>query len=1202
MDHQDAANLRVEIQDLIPRAAALVAVTPLATPPSTRAPAGTTEPADLDRMIEQVAEVEARTSGCFADDDPSLGKLRVVLGSLYASRCMRFGQADGDRAEGLRNFRAGRAGGHLTAETDPSAMLLFVVLLAPGTMAVFDPDATGVLGQVLAFGREIWEHGQIVDDLYEMRELVDEIVAARPDDPSVTRLIAFAGTLNSMLPLMPDRSNGTNTTNTTNATNTTSTTSTTSTPWAQVRALVAGLPSAPTGQLGLILDALMKQGEALERRQALDQPSPSTAGQTQPAEDETFAWKDLAMLAAMSVPGSVSPAEVKGLISDYEADGKSRSLGIAAFGRLAAAVRTNDPREMDQALRNLHVVMSSPEAGEMSWLLTSVYPSLLSWAASTHGNRGDEAKALEQFQQRGSREAATGQGATADPGLEEVNLVSGNLGYNLRLTKAFEADDEAALERLIAEFAEAGPVPDGGREWQFLGLLQQALAKVALAVRRQDTDMAREAQAYMQAALDRPMPEAVRALMEAASSSMRMVIAAFERQPAEIENALESTRNLLRTDLGTYDGAVQTRVALASGLMAQYVLGDGPGKAKILDEAIDVLEQARDAMTERTGSRIAALVLGSLADVLRTRHDPATDDNRRAVALTRDSLGIVAGDVLLQLGAEHGLQAARAGASRGLRAAGWALEDDRIEDAIEVLELGRGLVLRATATAGTVPDRLRAAGQRELAEQWECSVPAFARRESDSDDSLPTPGGLASELSLPSDLRRRALDALRAPEAAPAAAGPDPVRRRDLLVVPTLAQIAESLDRAGLDALAYLLPDTEGIVGRVLMILRDGSTRELPLPGRGPLEHYLDTSARRYQRLRGEDTTRDLKAVPRWELSLDALCAWAGSAVVDPLIAALPVVPTPESPGRVVLVPCGQLGLVPWHAATISGPSSAAGLSRPTRACDVLVMSYAASAAELLRSLSRCRKPYAVDPVLVVDPSRTLPYAEQEALAVRHAYLPAARLMGSVKGQRVDAPGTPGQVHAALTGDDDREPASMVQIIAHGTASTRPTASRLLLARPAGAGSADGPGPDDSSPEYLTVADIVDASRPGEQDRFSSLVILDCCETDLSSRDHDEALTLTTAFVARGATDVIGSRWAVDDWAAAVCMIAFHHYLAAGDRTPADALRAAQRWMLDADREPIPAVSECLRQETQASLDDVSNWAPFIHQGNAGLS
>ncbi|MEZ0107682.1 hypothetical protein ABH920_001674 [Catenulispora sp. EB89] len=1184
MDHQDPSNLREEVQKLLPRAVALVAVGPSAAPPS--AP-------DLDRMIEEASELEARAGTCLADDDASLGTLRVALGTLYAFRGNRFGWTDAHRAQALRCFRAARAGGHLTAVANLEAMLLFVVMLVPAKVADFGPDVTGKLGSMLALIREMQESGPIIADLHELRELIEEIVAAHPDDPRAAKLKAFSVTLNIWLRLMRDPSNVTT---------------------AEMRGHVEDLPVQPTGQIGALLGELMKQAENLERRQDPEVPSLPAAAETALAADQALPWDDLTILIEMCVPGALDRAEFQTLISSYEAEGTSRSLGIAAFGRLAMAVRTNDPQEVDRALRNLREVMNSPDAGEMAWLLTSVYPSLLSWSASSHGNRQDEAKALGLFQGDGLQ--------TPDPELDEIGLVSGNLGQSLRISQAIEAEDESALAGLIAEFAQAGPTPDAFAEWQFLQPMQQALAKLALAVRRHDGDMAREAYAHLQVAREKPMPEAVRPLMESLASSAHMIVGALENQPVEVGKAVESARDLLMTDLGPYDGAVQTRMLLASGLMAQYLLlSDGPARAKFLGEAIDALEQAKDLLTERTGTQTASRVLWSLAEALRSRRDAARRDNRRAVALTRESLELVAGDVLLQLGAEHGLQTARTGALRGLRAAGWALEEYRVEDAIRVLELGRGLVLRATATAGTVPDRLRAVHEVELAEQWERSSAGSGKDagrvgevggngEAVSDAAVP--GADAAQFNLPSDLRRRALEALRAPRtaASDAASGPgsDSQPQRDLLVVPTLAQIVGHLDRAGLDALVYLLPGTDDTAGKVLMVLRDGATRELPLTSLGKVDDYLDQSARRYQRLRSQERqerqerqepTRDLEPETRWELSLDELCAWAGTAVMNRVIAALPFVPTPEAPGRVVLIPCGRLGLVPWHAALVAPRPSTAGLSRPPRACDVLVVSYAASADELVRSLSRRRTPYATDPVLVVDPSRTLRYAEEEAVTLRRTYLPAARLMGSVKGQEVEAAGTPEQVQAALTGDGGREPASMVQIIAHGTASSRPTASRLLLARPDGA---EEESEDDGGPEYLTVAEIVDASRPGSRDRFSSLVILDCCETDLSSRDHDEALTLTTAFVARGATDVIGSRWAVDDWATAVCMVVFHHYLAGGGRTPAEALRAAQRWMLDADREPIPAVSEHLLQEMQTPLDDVSKWAPFIHQGNAGLS
>jgi CHAT domain-containing protein len=115
------------------------------------------------------------------------------------------------------------------------------------------------------------------------------------------------------------------------------------------------------------------------------------------------------------------------------------------------------------------------------------------------------------------------------------------------------------------------------------------------------------------------------------------------------------------------------------------------------------------------------------------------------------------------------------------------------------------------------------------------------------------------------------------------------------------------------------------------------------------------------------------------------------------------------------------------------------------------------------------------------------------------------------------------------------------------------------------------------------------------------LVVLSACQTDLSTRDHDEALTLTTAFVAGGARDVVGSRWTTQDSASALLMAVFHHRLAVDGLSPVDALRAAQLWMLDPRREnPGSLRGELLRQLDRPDLDRIALWAAFIHQGHPG--
>ena len=112
-----------------------------------------------------------------------------------------------------------------------------------------------------------------------------------------------------------------------------------------------------------------------------------------------------------------------------------------------------------------------------------------------------------------------------------------------------------------------------------------------------------------------------------------------------------------------------------------------------------------------------------------------------------------------------------------------------------------------------------------------------------------------------------------------------------------------------------------------------------------------------------------------------------------------------------------------------------------------------------------------------------------------------------------------------------------------------------------------------------------------------STVVLSSCSSDLTTRDHDEALTLATAFLAAGAATAVATRWPILDRAAGVVAFALHHHLAAG-RPAADALRRTQLWLLDPARAPLPGMPESLRRRCRgAVLADATVWAAFGHQG-----
>ncbi|OIJ97073.1 CHAT domain-containing protein [Streptomyces monashensis] len=586
-----------------------------------------------------------------------------------------------------------------------------------------------------------------------------------------------------------------------------------------------------------------------------------------------------------------------------------------------------------------------------------------------------------------------------------------------------------------------------------------------------------------------------------------------------------------------------------------------------LDALIAEQERVRDGVREGRAPRIAAEALWQLAQAYRERGVLDQDvKDIRALAAAKEALSALAADVLLQSGAEHGLLAARAGASRGVQAALWAASQGRLHEAVAALELGRALVLHAASTSSAVPELLRAAGHHDLAEVWRTAAGASRAGGADGE------GGVPGEL--PSTLRRQALEALGYR------------REGGLLGTPSLSELADGVAESGADALIYLVPCEAGEAGVVIAVgprIGAGVGVRSLLSGAesGPLERYLDATAAREAARR--EHRSDLAAEQVWEEALGALCDWAFE-VLGPVLAGLEERLTGEAeaerdwddrPLRLVLVPCGRLGIVPWHAARFPAGTPYDHL------CQTAVISYAASGSQFLATLGRAPRDPVAAPVLLADPGMELPYSEIEVMALRDAFYRQARMCGGISqlpDEERAAAGTPDDVLSFLA-----DGASMLHIASHGSAGTRPTVSALHL---------EGD---------LTVTRLLDGpdARRGAED--GPLVVLSACQTDLSNRDHDEALTLTTAFVAAGARDVVGSRWLAQDGASALLMAVFHHYVNVDGLSPVDALRAAQLWMLDPKREnPGSLHGQLLRQIRRPGLERVALWAPFIHQGHPG--
>jgi hypothetical protein len=294
---------------------------------------------------------------------------------------------------------------------------------------------------------------------------------------------------------------------------------------------------------------------------------------------------------------------------------------------------------------------------------------------------------------------------------------------------------------------------------------------------------------------------------------------------------------------------------------------------------------------------------------------------------------------------------------------------------------------------------------------------------------------------------------------------------------------------------------------------------------------------------------------------------------------------------RVVLVPAGILGVVPWHAAWTADAGHDADRDR-TYACQQAVFTYAASARQFTESACRTPLPPGSDAVFVADPTHSLPGAVFQTRALREHLYPGARGYGWTGEPGEDA-GTPDQVLRHLPGPGHAG-ASLLQFSCHGVSVDTPMASYLDLAA-----SASAPPGGDAAAGKLHVRRILqrayssrDLSAPG------GLVVLAACVSDMTPSDYDEALTLSTAFMAAGAVSVVGSRWEISDRVTPVLMFMFHYFLRREGMTAADALQATQEWMLDPGRAVPPEMDPVIRDALRThDCTDIAAWAAFTHQG-----
>jgi tetratricopeptide (TPR) repeat protein len=573
-----------------------------------------------------------------------------------------------------------------------------------------------------------------------------------------------------------------------------------------------------------------------------------------------------------------------------------------------------------------------------------------------------------------------------------------------------------------------------------------------------------------------------------------------------------------------------------------------------LSNAIDRLEEARRAVEQEDASPYASAVLETLAEAYRARADARRGDVDRAVTIGLAALRENAGDMLLQYSDADALGAGRVGTVDAITMARWFLDHGRPDAAVSAIELGRGMVLYAATAGSGLADVLRQAGHGTLADEW-------ARERSRLGEAGSEPAD---------DLRYRIMLAIEGSEA-----------EARLLAAPSVADIRGALAVGAVDALIYLLPRDDDGPGTAVTIDAAGMVSRIPLPslraGPGSPVRACE-QARQAADEMGQQSPGYGAARQRWRDALGELCDWAWLAI-GPLLGTQQAVQGRQR--RVLLVPVGELGLVPWHAARCR---SGAGYRY---ACEDVVFSYAASARQFIDAAGLRPRPWTERPVLISD-SRPSLYATAAGVEyIRATCYPAGAFFGyayadlASSGVSSSAAATPADVLGALPGAMSGA-ASVLHFGCHGQAKVPVLTSRLDL----------GEGGE------LAVERILHQARERSSSEPGGLVVLASCLSDVTETDYDEALTLATAFLSAGSVGVVGTRWSVGETDTALFMVNFHHHLNFDPADPAQALRSAQLWMLDPGRAVPDGLPTVLSEEAgQPGLADPAAWAAFAYQG-----
>jgi CHAT domain-containing protein len=257
----------------------------------------------------------------------------------------------------------------------------------------------------------------------------------------------------------------------------------------------------------------------------------------------------------------------------------------------------------------------------------------------------------------------------------------------------------------------------------------------------------------------------------------------------------------------------------------------------------------------------------------------------------------------------------------------------------------------------------------------------------------------------------------------------------------------------------------------------------------------------------------------------------------------------------VLLMPQGGLGLLPLHAAWREVDAA----KRPF--LDDYTVTYAPSAYALRVARHRLDEPQRLGASLlaVVNPTGDLRHTPREGKTV------AAHFEAGAQSVLVGAEATQEAVMAQAPGR------CYLHFACHGFYHWQdPMASALLLA-----------GSDPATPK--DPFELREILSPHFDLSAARLVTLSACETGLTEfqESPDEYIGLPSGFLQAGAPAVVSSLWAVDDFSTSLLMGEFYRrHLEEGEGI-AEALRDAELWLRDLDRDTALDLVEPLWDEAQ---------------------